>query len=230
MTKSGKNTFKPQLYTTWNYSNLGKAQEYPGNLPPNLLENLVWKYTKPFDVVFDPFGGGGLTCDVCSDWMRRYYVSDINPGEIAQQKGVRKHDITAGLPDGMPVPDLVFLDPPYWNQMNGEYGDEKTNLSNMELNEFYSSMASMFKAIYNKLRIGGVMAFIIQNTQWKTEDKHVEPHSHVLWTLAEKAGFKFDQLIQVPYSTHQYNPQQVEKAKEMKLWLVTNRELVIFKR
>jgi len=53
MTKSGKNTFKPQLYTTWNYSNLGKAQEYPGNLPPNLLENLVWKYTKPFDVVCD---------------------------------------------------------------------------------------------------------------------------------------------------------------------------------
>ena len=229
MAESGKN-FKPELYTIWNFSKLGKDHDYPGNLPPAILENLLWKYTKPFDVVFDPFGGEGYSTDICRGWNRRYYVSDINPSEIAKQRGVRQHDITTGLPGDLPVTDLVFLDPPYWTQMKGEYGDEETNLSNMELGEFYSSMLDIFKCVFKKLRGGGVMAFIIQNTQWRTEDKHVEPHSHVLWNLAESVGFEFDQLIQVPYSPQQYTPQQVEKAKEGKLWLVTNRELVIFRK
>jgi hypothetical protein len=224
------NNFKPELYTIWNFSKLGKDHDYPGNLPPAILENLLWKYTTPLDVVFDPFGGEGYSTDICRNWNRRYYVSDIDPSEIAKQRGVRKHDITMGLPGDLPVPDLVFLDPPYWNQMKGEYGNEETNLSNMELDVFYSSMLDIFKCVFKKLRDGGVMAFIIQNTQWRTEDKHVEPHSHVLWNLAESVGFKFDQFIQVPYSTQQYTPQQVEKAKDNKLWLVTNRELVIFRK
>lgn len=112
--------------------------------------------------------------------------------------------------------------------MQGTYGDETTNLANLPLDQFYLTIENLFKVLYKKIKDTGHMAFIVQNTQWKNEDKHVEPHSHVMWNLAENVGFKFDQLIQVPYSTQQYNAQQVEKAKELDLWLVINRELVIF--
>lgn len=57
------------------------------------------------------------------------------------------------------------------------------------------------------------MAFIIQNTQWKNEDKHTEPHSHKLWNIAESIGYQFDNIIHVPYSTQQYNAQQVVFGK-----------------
>lgn len=223
-------TFKPELYSIWNFAKLEKEHDYAGNLPPAILENILWKYTKPFDVVFDPFGGAGYSIDICKAWSRRYFVTDINPSEIAQKRGVQKHDITTGLPDGLPTIDLAFLDPPYWNQMQGIYGDEATNLSNLPLDQFYQAMENIFKCLYKKVKENGTMCFIIQNTQWKNEDKHIEPHSHVMWNLAEKAGFKFDQLIQVPYSTQQYNAQQVEKAKEQKLWLVINRELIVFRK
>ena len=109
--------FKPELYNIWNFAKITNETHHPGNIPKEIIENLLYYYTKPFDVVFDPFGGGGVTIDICKIWQRRYFVCDIQPTEIAKEKGMHTHDITTGLPDDLPKPNLVFLDPPYWNQM-----------------------------------------------------------------------------------------------------------------
>lgn len=224
--------FIPQLYNIWSFAKNNNDTKHFGNGPVEIIENLLYTYTKPFDIIFDPFGGGGITIDACKKWNRRYYVSDISPVEIALQKGMKIHDITTGLPKDLPKPSLVFLDPPYWIQAKGSYTDKQTDFSNMDLETFYNSLGQLFKLVYNKLDNGGVMALLIQNTQWRNEDKHTEPHSHVLWNIAEdeRIGFKFVQLIHIPYSTQQYNAQQVDYAKEHKLVLELNRELVIFKK
>jgi len=224
------NDFKPELYNIWNFAKITNETHHPGNIPKEIIENLLYYYTKPFDVVFDPFGGGGVTIDVCKAWQRRYFVSDIQPTEIAKEKGMHTHDITIGLPDDLPKPNLVFLDPPYWNQMQGDYTELPNDLSNMSIDEFYETFAELFKTLHLKMANDGVLAFIIQNTQWKNDDKHVEPHSHVMWNLAEAAGFQFEHLIQVPYSTQQYNAQMVEYAKEHKIILQLNRELVVMRK
>ncbi len=31
-----------------------------------IVENLLYAYTEPFDVVVDPFAGGGSTIDICA--------------------------------------------------------------------------------------------------------------------------------------------------------------------
>ena len=36
---------------------------YPGRMPGQIIENLLWYYTQPFDVVLDPMAGGGTTMD-----------------------------------------------------------------------------------------------------------------------------------------------------------------------
>jgi len=222
--------FKPQLYNIWNFAKITNETRHPGNIPHEIIENMLYYYTEPFDVVFDPFGGGGVTIDVCKAWNRRYFVSDIMPTEIAKEKGMRTHDITTGLPDGLPKPNMVFLDPPYWNQVQGKYTDNTSDLSNMTLEEFYKSFDAAFEILYKKMVDGGVLAFIIGNTQWTTEDKHVEPHSHIMWNIAEAAGFKFEHIIHVPYSTQQYNGNMVNYAKEHKIILQLNRELIIMRK
>ena len=232
--KNGKTAeiynFSPQLYNIWNFARNNNETKHFGNVPTEITENLLYAYTDPFDVVFDPFGGGGATIDACKKWNRRYFVSDIQPVEISLQKGMRTHDITTGLPDGLPRPKLVFLDPPYWKQSKGQYTDKPTDLSNMELPVFYQQFEAVFKLLKNKVVDGGFVAFIIQNTQWLNDNKKTEPHSHKIWNIAEKAGFTFEALIHVPYSSEQYNAQQVNYAKEHKLFLELNRELVILKR
>jgi DNA modification methylase len=221
--------FTPQLYNIWNFAKNNNETKHFGNVPTEITENLLYAYTEPFDVVFDPFGGGGATIDACKKWNRRYFVSDIQPVEISLQKGMRTHDITTGLPEGLPRPKLVFLDPPYWRQAKGQYTDKPTDLSNMELPAFYQQFEILFKLLKTKIVDGGYVAFIIQNTQW-LNDKKTEPHSHKIWNCAEKAGFTFETLIHVPYSSEQYNAQQVNYAKENKIFLEINRELVVLKK
>ena len=91
--------FTPQLYNIWNFAKNNNETKHFGNVPTEITENLLYAYTQPFDVVFDPFGGGGATIDACKKWYRRYFVSDIQPSEISLQKGMRTHDITTGLPE-----------------------------------------------------------------------------------------------------------------------------------
>jgi len=222
--------FVPQLYNIWSFAKNNNDNDHFGNMPRDIVENLLYYYTEPFDVVFDPFGGGGTTLDVCRDWYRRYFVSDIMPTEIAQQKGVKQHDITTGQPEGLPKPKFVFLDPPYWKQAEKRYTELDNDFGNMTLPDFYTCFEVLFKQVYGKLVENGYMAFIIQNTQWKNEDKRTEPHSHKLWNIAESMGFHFENIIHVPYSTEQYNAQQVNYSKEHKLLLELNREIVVFKK
>lgn len=224
------NPSKPFRYNIWNLQKQDNQNStHFGSFPQIFMENLLYYYTEPRDIVFDPFAGGGTTVDACKAMFRRYYCTDIQviPG---RENDIVHHDITTGLPESLPKPNLVFIDPPYWQQARGDYTDVSTDLSNMPLDEFYTTFATLFKLLKPKMVDDGVLAFIIQNTQWKNEDKHVEPHSHVMWNLAEAAGFKFEHLIQVPYSTQQYNAQMVNHAKEHKLILQLNRELVVLRK
>jgi DNA modification methylase len=100
------------------------------------LDNLLYLYTQPFDVVIDPFAGSGSTIDLCKRRFRRYWVSDRKP-VIERAHEIREHDITAGLPKLPRWQDvaLVYLDPPYWKQAEGEYSNDPEDLGNMPLAE-----------------------------------------------------------------------------------------------
>jgi hypothetical protein len=56
------------------------------------VDNLLYLYTKPFDMVLDPFAGGGSTIDICKRRFRRYMVSDRKP-IVEREKEIRKHDL-----------------------------------------------------------------------------------------------------------------------------------------
>ncbi len=69
--------FEPKLYSVWNFPGATNEVKHFGNIPPEIIDNLLYYFSKPFDVVFDPFGGGGSTIDRCIARKRRYWVSDL---------------------------------------------------------------------------------------------------------------------------------------------------------
>ena len=223
------NPLKPIRYNIWNTLSKKNGETHFGSFPQIFMENLLYYYTEPLDIVFDPFAGSGTTIDACKSMFRRYYCTDlmVKPG---REGDIIQHDITRGLPDKLPKHKLVFLDPPYWKQAKGQYTDKATDLSNMELPAFYQSFETLFKELKPKLVDGGYIAFIISSTQWPNDNKNVEPHFHKLWNIAENSGFVFENLIHIPYSTEQYNGNQVKIAKEQKLILQLNRELVVMRK
>jgi DNA modification methylase len=219
--------FSPQLYNIWNKQAYDSDNQHFGKFPFTFMENLIYYYTKPFDVVFDPFAGGGTTIDVCKKWLRKYCVSDLNP--IETRDDIPKHDIMKGLPEHIPSKiNFVFLDPPYWRQAEGEYSKDKEDLGNMELDNFYESIEFIAKELKKKMKEGYV-AFVIQPTQWKN-NKVFEDHIFKIINMFEKNGFKEDMRYVLPYSTQQYNAQMVEITKKEKLCLNLIRDLVVFKK
>ena len=221
--------FKPELYNIWNRAKIDNQTAHFGNIPIEFIENLLYYYTEPFDVMYDPFAGGGITVDACKKWYRRYQVYDrkVVP---SRADDIPQHDITAGLPTNLKAPNLVFLDPPYWKQSEREYSSDSTDLANMGLEEFYITLQLFIKRIAEKMNKGSYIALIIQATQWKNENKYREDHAYELMKIIEKLGFKLEQRIICPYSTEQYNAQMVEYAKKNKLCLQTYRDLVVFKK
>jgi len=45
-TAKSEEMFKPELYTIWNFAKLGKDHDYPGNLPPAILELAIDRETR----------------------------------------------------------------------------------------------------------------------------------------------------------------------------------------
>jgi len=74
--------FTPPVYNVWKFKDRTPGNSHFGNTEPTILDNLLYLYTKPFDIVADPFAGGGSTINVCKKRMRCYWVSDrkVEPG------------------------------------------------------------------------------------------------------------------------------------------------------
>jgi DNA modification methylase len=71
--------FTPPIYNIWSFNKKTNEVGHFGNSEQRIVDNLLYLYTEPFDIVLDPFAGGGSTIDVCKKRMRRYFVSDRKP-------------------------------------------------------------------------------------------------------------------------------------------------------
>jgi hypothetical protein len=218
--------FSPPLYNIWTLNKQDNATgSHFGSFPVYFMKSLLHYHTEPFDIVFDPFAGGGTTVDACKEMLRRYFCTDltVRPG---REKDIQQHDIKNGPPDNMPKPDFVFLDPPYWAQAQGKYSDSPDDLGNMCLEDFYSAIEKLIKEI--TARKINKIAFVIQPTQYKNDLKF-EDHIFKVDKMFP-SEYEIEMRYILPYSTQQYNAQMVEAAKEKNVCLCLNRDLVVWRR
>jgi len=224
--------FDPPIYNVWKQQAKTNAVSHFGNSETRWVENLLYLYTDPAGIVVDPFGGGGSTIDACKKWSRRYYVSDRKP-IVAREHEIRLHDLTTGLPS---VPrwkdvDLVYLDPPYWKQAEGQYSDDPTDLANMELEQFNTALAGIINEFGKKLKASARttpqhIALIIQPTQWKAPERQFTDH---IGDMLRAVKLPVDMRYSVPYESQQCTAQMVEWAKAAKRCLVLTREIIVWR-
>ena len=217
--------FEPPIYNIWKQQEKSEGSNHYGNSEVKWVDNLLYLYTKPFDVVIDPFAGGGSTIDICKKRYRRYWVGDRKP-IIEREKEIRKWDITEGLPPLRRWQDvgLVYLDPPYWKQAEGRYSNDPTDLANMDIDKFNETLAGLINGISKKLE-DAYIALIIQPTQWNAPEKQFTDHVGDMLKLVK---LPVDMRYSVPYESQQHNAQTVEWAKENKKCLVLTREIIVW--
>lgn len=207
--------FDPPTYNIWKQQEKSNAVGHFGNSEQRWLDNLLYLYTKPLDIVIDPFAGGGSTIDVCKKRWRRYWAGDRRP-KVSRDAdnelgGIRKHDLVSE--SSVVIPDLrgrwenvrlVYLDPPYWKQAAGEYSDDPTDLANMDLETFNKTLSGLINAFAKKLHPGAVIALIIQPTQWKAPERQFTDH--------------VGDMLRAVKRWQQFIPQERLRAKAKEMW------------
>ena len=220
--------FKPPIYNIWKQQDKSSTLTHFGNSEITWLDNLLYLYTKPFDVVVDPFAGSGSTIDLCKTRLRRYLVSDRKPIDIRDD--IRTHDIKDGVlsPPTWKDVKLVYLDPPYWKQAENQYSQDKEDLGNMSLDDFNTNLSCLIKQYAEKIkraRTAAFIALIIQPTQWKADDKQFTDH---IADMIKLVKLPIHMRFSAPYESQQCTPQMVNWAKENKKCLVLTREIIVW--
>ncbi|MEI6258511.1 MAG: DNA methyltransferase [Deltaproteobacteria bacterium] len=220
--------FDPPIYNIWKQQSKTKGSSHFGNSEVKWLDNLLYLYTKPLDIVVDPFSGGGSTVDLCKKRFRRYWTSDRKP-IVEREKDIRQHDLMDGLPQIPRWKDvkLVYLDPPYWKQAEGQYSDSPNDLANMTIEDFNKNLSSIIGQFSKKLQAGSYIALIIQPTQWKTNETH--DYTDHVGDMLKMVKLPVEMRYSVPYESQQNNAQMVIWAKENKKCLVITREIIVWR-
>ncbi len=225
--------FDPPIYNVWKQQTKTAGVNHFGNSEVRWLDNLLYLYTNPADIVVDPFAGSGSTIDLCKKRQRRYWVADRKP-IVEREHEIRKHDLVAESGVQMPpVPrwkdvKLVYLDPPYWLQAEGQYSQDPTDMANMPLEQFNETLAGIIHGFAKKLKNGEprYIALIIQPTQWKAPERQFVDH---IGDMLRMVKLPVDMRFSVPYESQQCNAQMVEWAKANRKCLVLTRELVVWR-
>lgn len=222
--------FTTPLYNVWKWNSCTNETNHFGKSEQTIVDNLLYLYTNPFDIVVDPFAGGGSTVDICKKRLRRYWVSDRKPIP-EREKEIRQFDITSGVPPlnrNWSEVSLTYLDPPYWKQAEGKYSNDASDLANMSRDEFTSTLSGLIKEI-SKRQSKGAIALLIQPTQWKSPNKEFSDHIFDIISAVGNKKLAVENRVSCPYTSEQYTPQQVEYAKREKKLLVLTRELIVWR-
>jgi hypothetical protein len=215
-----------QHFDVWQFQSADREsgqQSYFGAVPPQVLENLLWFWTEPGETIVDPFAGSGTTVDVAKAMGRRVWASDIRGSHYSPHLPIHTHDITQGWSDDAPrKADIVFLDPPYWQQAAGRYSSEPGEMAEMDIGTFYAAWEQVAKTC---MEHAGRIAYIISPTQ--CEDGTVVDHATEMLAPFAENGWRVERRIVVPYQTQQATGQQVEWARANKRLLKLYRDLVV---
>ena len=218
-----------RIYDLWNFASCDEAFgiEYPGRIPGQIVKNVVYYYTQEQDLVVDPFAGGGVTQDVCEAMNRRCLSYDLEPA----RDFIQRHDVTEGFPEATRGCGLIFMDPPYWTMKDADYVRGETSLSDVPLDEFRSFILNLAEDCFATVAEGGHIGFIIQN---QTE-KDLGDLPYIDWGFESygmflEAGFLPVRRMNVPLPTQQFQPYDVERAKEEKRMLGIVRDLFVMQK
>lgn len=215
-----------QIYNVWKVFQMPENQmKYPGQIPTQIIENLLWYYSKPDDVVLDPMAGSGIVGTVCEKMFRRFWLIDINPINPLE---IKKGDslIEIKMPEQKKA-DFVFFDPPYFNLMEKDY---PKNGFTKDYDTFLKSMESVILNYSKVMAPNAYNAVILKPMNHELTDGDWLDMSFDTVEIAKDLGLKYVKRISSPLSTQQFTGTNVIKAKDDKKMLNTLRDILVFQK
>ena len=237
--------FEQECTTVWSFRRRGNwathKSKYRGNWAPEVVRNLLIRYSKENDYVLDPMIGGGTTAIECKLLNRNLLALDINPNaiEITREALDFESDyaptIKLELNDSRHLPmlkddsiDFVLNHPPYADII--KYSDKKidADLSNIhDIDEFASEMEKVAKEFYRVLKPNKYCAILIGDTR---RNKMYQPMAYKVMQKFLDVGFELKEDIIKQQHNCKATGFWVNKSKDYNFLLIMHEHLFVFEK
>ncbi|MFW6172821.1 MAG: TRM11 family SAM-dependent methyltransferase [Elusimicrobiota bacterium] len=237
--------FDLETSTVWSFKKRGQwathNSKFRGNWAPQVVRNIILRYSNEGDYVLDPMVGGGTTLVECKLTNRNCLGVDINPEAVNLSKEaidfeannnptikVKKGDVRNldFLKDE--TIDLIATHPPYANIIEYSDGEIDEDLSSIkDIQDFYNEMELVAKELFRVLKSGKYCAVLIGDTR---KNKHYVPMAFNVMQKFLGAGF----ILKEDIIKHQWNTKTegfwAERSKKFNFLLILHEHLFVFRK
>ncbi|TDA29534.1 MAG: site-specific DNA-methyltransferase [Hadesarchaea archaeon] len=204
-------SFEVERTTVWSFPERGRwatqryTSTYRGNFAPQIPRNLILLYSKPGEVVLDPFVGSGTTLIECKLLGRKGIGVDINPATVE----LCRRNLEFRVPNELPQVvkqgdarnldflenesvDLIIAHPPYANAIR--YSEDlEGDLSRIhDIQKFLGEMGKVAQELHRVLKRGRCCSLLIGDLR---RNKHVVPLGFHVFQVFLKRGFLPREII-----------------------------------
>ena len=215
--------------------------DWRGNWSPEVVRNLILRYSGEGDVLLDPMIGGGTTAIEAKILNRNIICSDINDEALKRTREslkfnssnkawhkVLKRDARNLNKANDESIDFILTHPPYIDIIKYSDGKIKEDLSNIHsIDKFSDEIEKVAKELYRLLKPGKFCAILIGDTRRK---KMYQPLAYRVMERFLKTGFQLKEDI----IKRQFNCKAtgfwVNKSKESNFLLIMHEHLFVFQK
>ena len=223
----------------WNWAT--HNSKYRWNRSPEVVRNLILRYSKEWDLLLDPMVWWGTTAIEAKLRDRDLIACDINPNAIKITRKVldfeykSKSKIDLKLKDARVLNfikndsiDFILNHPPYANIIKYSEWEIKKDLSNIhDIDKFCDEMEIIAKEFYRVLKKGKYCAILIWDTR---RNKMYQPMAFKVMEKFIKAWFELKEDIVKIQHNCKATGFWVKKSKEANFLLIMHEHLFIFQK
>ncbi|MDK2896469.1 MAG: hypothetical protein PWP04_589 [Candidatus Atribacteria bacterium] len=237
--------FQIETTTVWSIPERGiwytHNPKFRGNFAPQIARNVILRYSKEGDTVFDPMVGGGTTLIETKLLKRRGIGRDINPEAVQLTINNLQFSYPAALPQTVEVGDvrnligiedcsidLILTHPPYLNIIKYSNGKIANDLSNIgSVDKFCQELSLGIQEFFRVLKENAYCAILIGDTR---KAQHYIPLSYYVLELFLESGFALkEEVIKIQHNCKS-TPYWKNKIGKYNFLMIMHEHLFIFRK